>query len=320
MKVKNAVVFINKIINTIMSGLTILPDISDITYFLSAGEDKSKNDELNKIRENVIANMFNLDEEYFGDEKYGKSWTDMYNKFNKTVNSLCSQPFDSIKIQHKGGMAHNHDFMFKFVHNDVVVSDQMIEFKHNNANVSDLIQFLELYDKDCKGKYSMCEVSYSEYYYDNYLDNYINCDVEITEPKPEREVYLKNVCDIKYKHPFFKNLHEKKNNMKNMKKVIADESRKKYIDTYISTFKFDKLTEKIRESQKDKVFLLWDCENFHTQILDVEKIKITSFKNVNDLYFDLVVENFEYDIRVRLNWGNTVGLANPRWKFTFINK
>jgi hypothetical protein len=53
-----------------------------------------------------------------------------------------------------------------------------------------------------------------------------------------------------------------------------------------------------------------------------ESIKIIGIKpgSVKSLYFDLAVNNYEHDIRVRLNWGNNNGIANPRWKFTFINK
>ena len=47
-------------------------------------------------------------------------------------------------------------------------------------------------------------------------------------------------------------------------------------------------------------------------------IIIQHYMIIYDLYFDVYVTNFEYNIRIRLNWGNNNGLANPRWKFTFI--
>lgn len=314
------VVIVNKLFTKIMTALSVMPDVSDIVYFLNGGSEKSKNDEHNKIRENVIAHMYNLDDEYFTDFQHGENWRTISNKFYEKIKTLCPENFENIKIKRKGGMSYNHDFVFTFLKNGTVVNERKVEFKHNNSNVSDLAQFLELYDKDCKNKYDLCTVSYSEYYYDNYLDQYINCDDEIIQPKPDKDTYLNNVHDIKYKHPFFKNLHETKNNKKKEKKAVADESRQKYIETYSKIFKFSKLEEKIKESQKDKVFLLWDCKDFHIQILDTESFKITEIKNINDLYFDLTLEKFDYDIRVRLNWGNSVGLANPRWKFSFVNK
>ena len=104
------------------------------------------------------------------------------------------------------------------------------------------------------------------------------------------------------------------------KKEIANDSIKEYLNTYIQSFNFEKICEKIKSSQTDKTFLLWDCNNFIIQNLNITNIKILKIKKIDNLYFDLETENFQYDIRVRLNWGNSNGLANPRWKFSFINK
>jgi len=298
----------------------ILPDVEDIALFLSAGDQKSKNDEYNKIRENVLTNIFNIDDEYLNHPQYGDSWIDIKDKFTASMTTLCSEPFEKMSIKHMGGMSKNHDFDITFHDNKNIIKTEKLEFKHNNSNVYDLVQFLELYDKDCKHKYNVCSVSYSEYYYDNGIDKYLITDDELILPKPTKEDYLKHVYDIKYKYPFFKHLHDKKNNKTKEKKEIANESVKKYIEEFHSTFNFEKITEKIIESQKDKVFLLWDCKNFHIQKLEVSNIKINKIKKVDNLYFDVIVDNFSHDIRVRLNWGNSNGLCNPRWKFSFIDK
>jgi len=219
-----------------------------------------------------------------------------------------------------GGMSYNYDYLLSFHIGSSLVKEVKLEFKHNNSDVSDLVQFLELYDKDCKHKFQICETSYAEYYYDNYLAQYVSCDEAITMSIPEKEVYLKNVYDIKYKNPFFRHLHETKQNKKKEKQQIANESVKTYIEQFCVSFQFTKIVEKIQTSQADKVFLLWDCENFHTQRINVTDLAIGCIKKVEKLYFDLETEHFQYDIRVRLNWGNSNGLSNPRWKFSFIQK
>ena len=96
--------------------------------------------------------------------------------------------------------------------------------------------------------------------------------------------------------------------------------KERYIEVYNESFQIDKICEKIKESQTDKVFLLWDCENFHTQVLDVENVTIQKIQKVDDMYFDVETAEFQYDIRVRIRWANNNGLANPTWKFTFIQK
>ena len=304
-----------------MNKLSIMPEAEDIELFLSAGSDKSKNDQCNKIRENIITHMVYYDDEYFSDSQYGSKWQNIKTKFDSILPLLCSEPYSRLVIKHMGGMSYNYDFKFSFLGLDgIVIKEIKVEFKHNNKDVVSLVQFLELYDKDCKDKYKICETSYAEFYYDNYLDKYLACDNKITETKPEKAIYLKNVYDIKYKHKFFNHLHKNKTNKIKEKKDIANESVKQFIETFQSSFQFKKITEKIIESQKNKVFLLWDCENFHIQRLDIENINISKIIKISELYFDVEVENFDYDIRVRLNWGNSNGLANPRWKFTFIYK
>ena len=303
-----------------MPNLQILPDVQDVELFKSAGQNKSNNADYNKIRENIISNMYHLDSDYFCDPVYGSDWINIREKFTATVSSLCKQPYSNICIKQLGGMSHNYDFLLSYIDESKNrVKEIKLEFKHNNSDVKDLVQFLELYDKDVKDKFELCEVSYAEFYYDNYLDKYLECDPNLSSiVKPSKEEYLKNVYDIQYSHQFFAKLYEHKTSEMKKKKEIANQSVKEYLELYTQTFKFNKITEKIRVSQSEKMFLMWDCENFHTQTLDIENITITGIKKIDNLYFDVSVENFEYDIRIRLNWGNNNGLANPRWKFTFI--
>ena len=303
-----------------MPKLLILPNIEDIKLFKTGGEDTSNNDEYNKIRENIIANLLTVGEEYLDDPIWGHDWRMLKEKFLAAITPLAKMPFHNIKIKQMGGMSYNYDFLVSFMdQTGAILQSTKLEFKHNNTDVSNLVQFLELYDKDCKAKFNICSVSYAEFYYDNYLDHYLALEDDPIE-KPAKDVYLKNVFDIKYKHPFFRLLYEKKGNKTKEKKVVANDSVKRYIELYNESFQFDKICEKIKESQTDKVFLLWDCENFHTQVLDVENVTIQKIQKVDDMYFDVETAEFQYDIRVRIRWANNNGLANPTWKFTFIQK
>jgi hypothetical protein len=104
------------------------------------------------------------------------------------------------------------------------------------------------------------------------------------------------------------------------KRKLAADSISAYLQQYSSMFSYEKILAKIKESQIGKAFMLWDCENFHIQELEVGNIQVLGIKSVKDSYFDLNVVNLEYDVRVRVNWGNNACVANPRWKFTFIKK
>ena len=310
-----------------MSKLIIMPAVEDIRHFLCAGQDRSTNNGSNQIREDILATILYVDDEYLNHPEFGAMWTSIREKFLAALTTLCDDPFKKITIKQKGGMSFNYDFLVTFVGQlneegtaRSMVKEVKLEFKHNNSNVLDLAQFLELFDKDCKSKFGICDISYAEFFYDTYLEQYLQLEEGITQPKPTRDIYLKNVYDIKYKHPFFKNMYETKNNKTKEKRKLATESISAYLQEFSQSFKFEKIQEKIQDSQKDKSFLLWDCENFHLQELEVGNIKILGIKekSLRESYFDLTLANFKYDLRVRVNWGNNACVANPRWKFTFI--
>jgi len=300
---------------------------NDILVFTNSNS-KADNDSTNKLRELIITNIFCVSEDYFSDTIYGEYWRQIRDGLRNALHPLCALSYKTITIAHKGGMSFNYDFLITYLnHSNQPIYSVKVEFKNNNSDVKNLVQFLELYDKECKTKFDMFDYSYAEYYYDNFLDKYLeidndNDDGEIVVLKPDKHTYLQHVSDIKYKHAFFKQLYENKDKNKKQKTVLVDESRAQFLSTYAQQFKFDKITKKIQDSQTNKVFLLWDKNMFHVQTIDVEKIAILGIKpnSISKLYFDVEVENLIYDIRVRLNWGNNNGIANPRWKFSFIDK
>jgi hypothetical protein len=296
-------------------------EVEDIMTFINDNA-KSDNDSTNRTREKIIANILSPSPDYLTDPVYGQHWTNIHDKLRNTLHSLCSIPYDHILIKQKGGMTFNYDFVVQYCdHKNQVVHSVNLEFKNNASNIKELVQFLELYDKDCKTKFELFDYSYSEFYYDHYLESFLALEEEKIE-KPSKEIYLKHIHDIKYQNPFFNKIYTNKKNKKKEKDKLVEESRKQFIETYATTFNFEKIKNKIIESQSDKIFLLWDKSNFIIQMVDVKNIHIAGIKSngIHDLYFDVTVENFIYDIRIRLNWGNNNGIANPRWKFTFINK
>lgn len=300
-------------------------EVADIMTFIDENA-KSDNDSTNRTREKIIANILSPSPDYLADPVYGEHWTNIHDKLRDALHSLCNIPYHHILIKQKGGMTFNYDFVVQYYNaKNQIVHSVNLEFKNNASSIKELVQFLELYDKDCKTKFELFDYSYSEFYYDHYLDAYLTFqEKEETEKieKPTKETYLKHIHDIKYKHPFFNKIYTNKTKNKKEKDKLVEESRKKFIETYATTFNFEKIKNKIIESQSNKIFLLWDKNNFLIQTINVEHIHISGIKphGIHDLYFDVTVENFIYDIRIRLNWGNNNGIANPRWKFTFINK
>ena len=318
----------NRMMSNMIKKECLMPCVEDIKHFLAPGTSRGDNDMSNKIRENIICNYANCSI-YKDDIEYGKHWTTIIDNLGANLHSLCDTPSQDIRIEPMGGMKHNYDFNVTFVgSNQEVIKTSKLEFKHNNSSIIDLPQFLELYDKDSIEKFNICEERYADYYYEHWLDKYlaIDNDPKVILLKPDKDIYLKRVSDNTRKHLFFQSLYVSYENNTIEKRKLARDSIRAYLEKYINptslvtTFNFDKIANKIKESQTDKVYLMWDCTKFHTQVVNVKDIQIKKIIKLDKLYFDVEVEHFIYNIRIRLNWGNNAGVTNPRWKFTFINK
>jgi len=308
--------------------MTVMPLVEDIKHFLTPGTTRGDNAWSNKIRENIICN-YDKCYIYKDDPEYGIHWTTVIEDLDATLHSLCNVPYQNIIIEPMGGMKHNYDFKVTFMgSNQEVIKTSKLEFKHNNSCVSKIPQFLELYDKDSIEKFNICDERYADYYYEHWLDKYLAIDnnPKIILLKPDKETYLKRVSDNTRKHLFFEALYVSYETNIIEKRKLARDSIREYLETFIdsntlvSSFNFEKIAHKIKESQTDKVYLMWDCIKFHTQVVNVADIQIKKIIKLDKLYFDVEVEHFIYNIRIRLNWGNNAGVTNPRWKFTFIDK
>jgi hypothetical protein len=305
-----------------------IPTIEDIAYFIGANS-RAENDMANKVREDILLSLYNdFPEQYFTNKTYGHIWTNIRNKFKTIIDTLFlrdsdskSKTFANVILEKKAGMSHNYDFVVSYIdENNNIIKQIKLEFKNNNTNISKLPQILELYDSDMSiyGKYKMTPYTYAEYYYDEYLDDYLVLDNTITEKKPQLEEYLRHVKDIKYKHPFFRNLYESKDKSTNLKQQLVNQSIANYLKDYAPDFDFKEIEKKLKDSQSNKIFLFWDGNNFRIDEIVVDEIEIKDIIKIGEKYIDLEVNGLQYNIRLRFNWGNNNGVANPRWKFTFI--
>jgi hypothetical protein len=292
------------------------PKISDIQYFFNKIGTRADNDDLNKIREKCLHYLPIITREYLENIEYGQNWTKLKDNFNKLLLEIGpKKPYDNFVISRKGGMNNNYDYEFLFEEFKEPIMKLKIEFKFNNNNITKLPQFLELYD--CK--VNLCSITYTAYFYSTYLDSYLKTDVDLNNTKISFETYSKYVIDINYKHPFFNLLYSRKDFYKKDKHAIVHESIKNYIYSFHKLFNFTDIENKIRE-QYEKIYLLWDNDKFITHKVDTSRIKINNIIVIRDKYFDVEVNEIDYNIRFRINWGNNNGIANPRWKLSYIKK
>jgi len=289
------------------------PDITtkDILAFFVKNE-RSKNDETNRKREQILAIISNPPPEFLNDVEYGNYWAHLMGEFNKVIEAIGKryiyESFDNHTIEMKGGTSNHIDFIVSYNKGDALVKRVKLEFKNGGKNICQLPQFLSL---PSHKKILDC-IDYVEYYY-NYLDNYISTDTGITVEKPPLNVYLKYVTRYNPDcHDFIKQLDERKDINKEVKNQIVEASIRDYLTQYSNKVNIDFITETIRETQKDKIFILWEGGKFNIDTIDVELMDITGIKEVSNNTIVLAGNGVTFNLYLR--WRNNNGILNPTWQ------
>ena len=147
----------------------LLPKPSDIEFMFMKGSEKAKNDEENKIRENVLVNIFNT--RYENHPKYGEKWKDVRSKWENVMRKISPiEDYCRVELEQKAGRSNHYDFNVTYYDYENRTYVKRVEFKHNATSISAMPQFLSLPLKSAVPL--MNNVSYSEFYYDaGHLDN-----------------------------------------------------------------------------------------------------------------------------------------------------
>lgn len=296
------------------STLIDFPKVNHIELFFSKGSSRANNDSENKIRESILKNILteNCFDEYFADANYGLKWNDLKQKWNDCLISLCPVLFSSLKVIQKAGRTFNYDFLVVYYdENENILCEKNIEFKHNVSSISKLPQFLSLPDKTS----NFISHKYAEFYYDNYLDKYIEQDEELESiKKMEKEQYLKIIGNIKYNiHPLFQKMYDNEGIETKKKNSIVNDSIKAFLETYANTIDFTILNNLFQSRQKDKIFVLWDLTKFNVETIEEDVVeKFVSIEKNNKI----VLQGRKYKYCLLLRWRNHKGILNPAWQIS----
>ena len=288
--------------------------VSDITTFFNTST-RNDNDATNKVRENVLKLLCNPPNDYLDHPEFGNSWRIVHKAWNDALKkiadetSVCSYTHTTIEV--KGGRGFHYDAIVTYYVNKYVFATRKIEFKYGGTNISGLPQFLSL----PVGKRLFIE-TYDKFWYENYLDKYIECDTSITELKPSLEVYLKNVKSTKYTiTPFFAQLKDRELFFQDKKDEIVNASITEYLIKYGKDIDIKSLSEKVKDTQNDKIYLLWSNGKFYSDKLaeaEMSEMTFHSIKNGNVL--EVKSGNTIYGLLLR--WRNHKGILNPAWQIS----
>ena len=288
-------------------------NVSNIITFFSTSSNK-KNDLTNKIREYTLSKIQNIPPIYFQKEytKNNHLWKILYSEWVIILMIITKGlVYTSYEILHKGGRNNNYDFMLSFYNDKVLAKQEKIEFKYGASSIDKIPQFLSL-----QSRYPFFIEPYDKYYYEHYLDKYIACDETITEVKPSLEIYLKYItstnCNVL---PFFEKLKSCQENNKKEKDIIVKKSIHEYLLKYGSSINIQAFIEKVKNTQREKKYLLWNKGKFYIDSLNEEgsNILFKTIKNKNTI--ELVSSNGNI-YKLLLRWKNNKGVLNPAWQIS----
>ncbi len=290
-------------------------DVSDIATFFHSST-RATNDKTNKIREKILQNLSTIPSDFLEDPDYGSQWNQVLTTWNETISlhaaSLGVVSFDRAEVHLKAGRVYNYDYDVKLYSGDSCKATLKVEFKYGASSINDLPQFLSLPAKFP----GLFEEYYTDIWYHEFLPKYKACDSGLTEETPAYDVYKKEVIKNESKHPFFVQMKEREEFFTKEKHDVVNESITAFLTKNASTIQLTSLIEKIEESQKDKVYLLWSNGKFHIDSINVEDIKTLSFDSITNGN-TIQLKSKECSISLLLRWRNHKGILNPAWQIRF---
>jgi hypothetical protein len=194
-------------------------------------------------------------------------------------------------------------------YNDKKLVDKLhVEFKFGCSQISKLPQILSLSAKTSH----LFPESYPEFYYNHFLDSYLELDDNLQHiQKPSLQEYMKYIGQIYYqKHTFFQTLKDCENFKTNEKFQVVNKSIQKYYDTYIGKLDVDELCVKLKKSQTDKIYFLWNNGKFHVDTISIGEVLPDSFRVINNTYI------FKTTSGVLIHWRNHKGILNPAYQIS----
>jgi hypothetical protein len=291
------------------------PTVEDIRLF-STTSSREDNDAVNKKREAILPLLECVPAEYLEHLEYGSQWRALHSAWNRTLGVIAARvggsPETPRTVLGRGGRMYNYDLYITFHLPDGSQPAFKCEFKHGCKTIDRLAQFLSL-PVSSSSELIVGGKTYDQAYYDDgILDRMIACDVGITEAKPDRATYLREVKLVKSKHPFFCQLKEREPVAKEEKARIVDESIAAYLPTVpLNTEAF---ASRARTTQVGKIYLLWCDGAFHIDEFRDDDFNGITIKEIKGPHIYLTSGNNRFVFDLLLRWRNHKGILNPAWQ------
>lgn len=295
---------------SVASKATPLSPEDILTFFTPSA--RADNDATNKKREQILSIINDPPADFMESEEVGRYWRLLHSSWHAVLAKIYTHPYASTKVVMRGGRSHHYDADVIFCDSTgVEVATKKIEFKYGSTSVKSLAQYLSL-----QAKFEMFTVTYDRFWYEHYLDAYLACDPELTEPKPPLKEYLKLVTATAATHPFFKRMKDRKTVNQKAKDTVVNDSITAYLTEFGESIDLDTISAKIRDSQTDKIFLLWADGEFHVDQIAESEMSGLTFKGIrNGNLLELEAGGTTHSLLLRWRNGGK-GILNPAWQIS----
>jgi hypothetical protein len=304
-----------------MNKLLVLPENDDILKFVNTQSSKSDNDSDNKIRENIIANMNYIDNDYFSDVIYGAEWFRLKEKFDESMKKICPTYFQ-YKIKHKAGRKNNYDFEITFLNEKQQELKKIkLEFKYNASTVDEAPQFVSPMKPS-----QYLQNSFEEYYYEKYLVSLFNkFELEI----PEKSIYLKTIHSdkpacVRSAQQLYYQGAKRSSKYTGQEKALefyndANRVSQECINDFIKNNDLNiyGLSEYLLKSQKEKIYLLYKNGSFFIQSSNTnDDFIIESYVKKPEKFIYEAITKSNKKLNILLRWKNGNGIAYPAFQIS----
>ena len=275
-------------------------NVESIDLFFTVPKEERVRKQLNK----VICKLNHPPANYLDNLVWGNKWKHMYSEWMKVVDYI-SEEMDILEYNRIMTISDGEYIDVLFYKDDFQVAYQRIDIMYGMNTLSRFPKLLYIADVD------LFDESYTKYYYDVYLDQYISCDNALTEPKPSWEIYETEVRKYNSLHPFFVELKERESNNKREKELVVNQSISSYLEKYGGTIKLDVLLYKLNKSQEGKIYVLCYDGTFHVEIIEMMDLECMGVTQNT-----IQLQTSEANVNLLLCWRNHKGISCPSWKIS----
>ena len=280
---------------------------SDITTFFSTSS-RNDNDTANKKRENALAALLTVPADYLADPTHGHQWQTVRDDWVRVLKAFTPDPSTEATTKLMGGRKYNYDIDLSIKNSG---THHKLEFKYGGTKITELPQFLSL-----QAKVPLFPLTFPEFYYEKYIDQYLACDEGLsTVSKPQLAEYLEMVTKVNYDvSPFFAQLKEREDVNKAQKDKIVNDGITDYLNLYGGQIDAAAFTEKVKETQRDKVYIMWSDGKFNVDQLETDSLNFEFYQIRNGNLLEVKSGNLVCSMLLR--WRNHKGVLNPAWQIS----